>query len=80
MNEIKKIADIFQSVSVIAGAWLVYLYYKGRLNYKGIEEKVRQEHVEKRGGFILALCVLMFFFGILLFIISLLRLFAVITN
>lgn len=45
--KMEKIINLVEAIIGLSGAFFFFLYYKGRLNYKGEKELRRQKRVEK---------------------------------
>lgn len=63
-----KIIVFIESVVGICGAVFCFLYYSGRIKYKGEKEEERKSKVQKHGKLILFAGILLTFFSLALMI------------
>jgi len=57
--KMEKIINLVEAIVGLSGAFFFFLYYKGRLNYKGEKELRRKNRVEKYGWLFVFVIILL---------------------
>ena len=67
----RKTIDIIEALLLLTLAIHGFLYYTGKLNYRGEKEKKRKERVEKYGWVLIIVIIFMLISGLGLLILTL---------